>query len=126
MKGVVMKSCLHKLLGIWAVCLLLTACADGPWLLESIDRQSYVGKPIETVYRAKGREPDYIEEVSDGRVYRWLEDKRYVTSVPTGTTRNNNDLTYHYQERVEGGVSRNSYLTDKDNVMRDVAYRFVR
>ena len=53
-----MKSCLHKLFGIWAVCLLLTACADGPWLLESIHRQSYVGKPIETVYRAKGREPD--------------------------------------------------------------------
>ena len=55
-----------------------------------------------------------------------MEDKRYVTSVPMGTTRNNNVLTYHYQERVEGGVSRNSYLTDKDNVMRDVAYRFVR
>ena len=98
-----MKSCLHKLFGIWAVCLLLTACADGPWLLESIHRQSYVGKPIETVYRAKGREPDYIEDVSGGRVYSWVEDKRYVTSVPMGTTRNNNVLTYHYQERVEGG-----------------------
>ena len=30
------------------------------------------------------------------------------------------------RERVEGGVSRNSYLTDKDNVIRDVEYRFVR
>ncbi len=83
MKGVVMKSCLHKLFGIWAVCLLLTACADGPWSLESIHRQSYVGKPIETVLPGKGREPDYSKMYPGGRVYAFgWKIKRYVTSVP--------------------------------------------
>ncbi len=121
-----MKSCLRKLLGMLAVCLLLTACADGPQLLELMHRQSYVGKPIETVYRAQGRQPDYIEDVSGGRIYSWLEDKRYVTTVPTGTSRNNNVLTYHYQEKVQGSIARRSYLTDSNNVVRDIEYRFVR
>ena len=84
------------------------------------------GQPIETVYRAQGRQPDYIEDVSGGRIYSWLEDKRYVTTVPTGTSRNNNVLTYHYQEKVQGSIARRSYLTDSNNVVRDIEYRFVR
>ncbi len=121
-----MKSCLRKLLGMFALCLLLTACADGPQLLELMDRQRYVGKPIETVYRAQGRQPDYIEEIPGGREYGWVEDGRYVTTVPTGATRNNNVLTYHYQEKVVGTVLRRAFITDGNNVVREVEYRYVR
>ncbi len=105
---------------------VLGGCADGPLGLQAIDSARYVGKPISVIYQKYRQEPYSVEQTADGKVYLWVEDQRYTYNRPTGSSRYGPTITYHYERAVAGSVSGYYYFTDRNGIIRDVKYRYLR
>lgn len=92
-------------------------------------RARFVDKPITTVYQAYKRQPNHVAaapadtHLPGGKIYTWVVDERYVYNEPTGSSRYGPTITYHYQQRVGGHFVGYHYLTDGDDIVRDVKIR---
>lgn len=108
----------------------LSGCAilapDGPTITEAINRQRYIGKPISVIYEKHQQNPYQIEQTANGKTYVWVFDKRYVYNHATGAYRDGPYLVYTSEPRVTGMVLGEYYYTDRNGIIRDLKYRYLR
>lgn len=109
---------------------VLSGCAilapDGPTITEAINRQRYIGKPISVIYEKHQQDPYQVVQTAKGKTYIWVFDNRYVYNHATGAYRDGPRLVYTSEQRVAGMVLGEYYYTDRNGIIQDLKYRYLR